>query len=53
MGHINTVVEGAELDGLMIIFPDYLEDLPPFGESVLPVLRAQDAALHTETAAKA
>ena len=42
VGHINTVVEGAELDGLMIIFPDYLEDLPPFGEQVMPVLRAQE-----------
>ncbi|WP_213816156.1 LLM class flavin-dependent oxidoreductase [Glaciihabitans sp. dw_435] len=44
IGHINTVVEGAELDGIMLIFPDYLEDIPPFGESVLPVLRAQDAS---------
>ena len=42
--HINTVVEGAELDGLMLIFPDYHADLPAFGEAVLPTLRAQDAA---------
>ena len=41
--HINTVVEGAELDGLMLIFPDYHEDIPAFGEAVLPKLRAQDS----------
>lgn len=38
--HITSVVETAELDGLMLIFPDYLADLPFFGEAVLPRLRA-------------
>jgi len=42
--HISTVVETAELDGLMLIFPDYLADLPLFGEAVLPELRRRDAA---------
>ncbi|MGG7510490.1 LLM class flavin-dependent oxidoreductase [Plantibacter sp. YIM 135249] len=45
LSHITTVVEGAELDGLMLIFPDYHADLPVFGETVLPLLRAQDAAV--------
>ncbi|MBF4573323.1 LLM class flavin-dependent oxidoreductase [Herbiconiux sp. VKM Ac-1786] len=38
--HIATVMDTAELDGLMLIFPDYLADLPVFGESVLPELRS-------------
>ncbi|MEZ0492871.1 LLM class flavin-dependent oxidoreductase [Kineococcus sp. TBRC 1896] len=29
------------LDGVMLVFPDYLRDLPVFGELVLPRLRAQ------------
>ncbi|GAB3601362.1 LLM class flavin-dependent oxidoreductase [Microbacterium tumbae] len=41
---ILAVLETAELDGLMLIFPDYLEDMPAFGEGVLPVLRAHEAA---------
>jgi pyrimidine oxygenase len=40
--HIATVVERAELDGLMLIFPDYLADMPVFGEAVLPELRRLD-----------
>ncbi|GAA1703562.1 LLM class flavin-dependent oxidoreductase [Microbacterium sediminicola] len=36
------VVRTAELDGLMLIFPDYLTDLAAFGEDVLPALRAAD-----------
>lgn len=40
------VVETAELDGLMLIFPDYLTDMAAFGEAVLPALRA-----HAGTAA--
>jgi pyrimidine oxygenase len=48
LNHINTVVDGAELDGLMLIFPDYHADLPAFGEAVLPTLRAQDAARATD-----
>jgi pyrimidine oxygenase len=37
------IVDTAELDGLMLIFPDYLEGLPRFGEAVLPALRAASA----------
>lgn len=37
------LMEQAELDGLMLIFPDYLTDLPAFGRSVLPALRAADS----------
>ncbi|PRY17815.1 LLM class flavin-dependent oxidoreductase [Kineococcus rhizosphaerae] len=33
-------VEDTGLDGVMLIFPDYLRDLPVFGERVLPALRA-------------
>ncbi|AXH34200.1 LLM class flavin-dependent oxidoreductase [Humibacter sp. BT305] len=40
--HIATVVETADLDGLMLIFPDYLADMPLFGEAVLPALRRLD-----------
>lgn len=39
---ILNVLEGAELDGLMLIFPDYLRDLPVFGAEVLPMLRAAE-----------
>ncbi|GAA1953512.1 LLM class flavin-dependent oxidoreductase [Microbacterium aquimaris] len=38
------IVDTAELDGLMLIFPDYLEGLPRFGETVLPALRAATAS---------
>lgn len=34
------VLDGAELDGVMLVFPDYLRDLPVFGAEVLPRLRA-------------
>ena len=37
------ILDRAELDGLMLIFPDYLEGLPRFGESVLPALRAAES----------
>lgn len=39
---IRNVVTTAELDGLMLIFPDYVNDMPLFAESVLPALRAAD-----------
>lgn len=40
----------ADLDGLMLIFPDYLTDLPEFGKSVLPLLRAAETdAANTPT----
>ncbi|MFT4261781.1 MAG: LLM class flavin-dependent oxidoreductase [Nocardioides sp.] len=37
------LVREAELDGLMLIFPDYHADLPYFGATVLPALRAAEA----------
>ncbi|WP_305784499.1 LLM class flavin-dependent oxidoreductase [Symbioplanes lichenis] len=40
--HIQKITTEAELDGLMLIFPDYHADLLPFGEAVLPALRAAD-----------
>ncbi|PZU40354.1 MAG: LLM class flavin-dependent oxidoreductase [Microbacterium sp.] len=39
-----TILNTAELDGLMLIFPEYLEGLTAFGETVLPVLRAAEQA---------
>ncbi|XKK36980.1 LLM class flavin-dependent oxidoreductase [Nocardiopsis sp. ARC36] len=38
-GRIREMVEYAELDGLMLIFPDYHADLAAFGEQVMPRLR--------------
>jgi pyrimidine oxygenase len=40
--HIQQIMSTAELDGLMLIFPDYHADLLPFGEAVLPMLRVAD-----------
>ncbi len=37
------LMEQAELDGLMLIFPDYVEDLPILAEQVLPKIRAHFA----------
>lgn len=42
--HIRFVTREAELDGLMLIFPEYRDDLVHFGRTVLPVLRELDAA---------
>ncbi len=42
---IQRLTSEAELDGLMLIFPDYHADLPYFAETVLPALRAADASL--------
>jgi len=33
-------IQTAELDGMMLIFPDYVEDLRFFGESILPGVRS-------------
>lgn len=38
------LVSEADLDGLMLIFPDYLTDLPEFGRTVLPLLRAAESS---------
>ncbi len=40
--HIEYIVREADLDGLMLIFPEYDEDMVLFGETVLPALRARD-----------
>jgi len=37
------MLEACELDGAMLIFPDYLRGIPLFAESVLPRLRAHFA----------
>jgi pyrimidine oxygenase len=37
------LIDGAELDGLMLIFPSYIEDMPIFAEQVLPQIRARFA----------
>ncbi|MBN2984171.1 MULTISPECIES: LLM class flavin-dependent oxidoreductase [Cohnella] len=37
---IRTIIETAELDGMMLTFPDYDADMRFFGERVLPELRA-------------
>jgi pyrimidine oxygenase len=36
---LSDIFDNTSLDGLMLIFPDYLSALPIFGEKVLPVLR--------------
>jgi len=36
---IREYVDETGLDGIMLIFPDYLRDLPEFGRTVLPRLR--------------
>ncbi|GAA4553382.1 LLM class flavin-dependent oxidoreductase [Streptomyces collinus] len=40
--HIEYIVREADLDGLMLIFPEYDKDMLLFGETVLPALRARD-----------
>jgi len=42
--HIIYILDEAELDGLMLVFPSYDQDLLLFGETVLPALRDHDAA---------
>jgi pyrimidine oxygenase len=37
------LIADAELDGLMLIFPDYLKDMPVFADKVLPQIRARFA----------
>jgi pyrimidine oxygenase len=43
--HIEYIVDQGELDGLMLIFPEYDQDMVLFGETVLPALRQHDAAV--------
>lgn len=40
-----SLMEAAELDGLMLIFPDYLADMKVFAAEVLPKIRAHFAPL--------
>jgi pyrimidine oxygenase len=36
-------IEGCELDGVMLIFPDYVKGLRMFGSEILPKLKAHFA----------
>lgn len=47
---LSEIFEKTSLDGLMLIFPDYLTGLPIFGEKVLPVLRQRFPARVPELA---
>ena len=47
---LTEIFEKTSLDGLMLIFPDYIASLPIFGEKVLPVLRARFPARVAEAA---
>lgn len=47
---LSEIFEKTSLDGLMLIFPDYLTGLPIFGEKVLPVLRERFPAGAVEAA---
>ncbi|MFT4198400.1 MAG: LLM class flavin-dependent oxidoreductase [Pseudoxanthomonas sp.] len=37
--HLMKILDDCELDGLMLIFPDYLHGLPLFAEKILPRIR--------------
>ena len=41
---LSDIFAQTSLDGLMLIFPEYDEDMVLFGKTVLPALRAHDAA---------
>jgi len=41
---IEETIRTGDLDGLMLIFPDYLPDMEMFGRDVLPQLRQRFAA---------
>jgi pyrimidine oxygenase len=36
---VEAFLDYCELDGLMLIFPDYVEGLKMFGQEILPKLR--------------
>ena len=42
---IGELLEVSGLDGLMLIFPDYISAMPLFAEQVMPKLRAKFPAL--------
>jgi pyrimidine oxygenase len=57
IGTVDTVIDGlteifseTSLDGLMLIFPDYLKSIPILGEKVLPVIRERFPARIAEPA---
>ncbi|WP_093221827.1 LLM class flavin-dependent oxidoreductase [Sphingomonas sp. NFR15] len=50
IARLSEIFEKTSLDGLMLIFPDYLTALPIFGEKVLPVLRERFPAKVMEAA---
>src|SRR5579859_3329470 len=35
------LIEGCELDGLMLVFPDYLASMPVFAAEIMPKIRAR------------
>jgi pyrimidine oxygenase len=35
------ILDGCHLDGMMLIFPDYLSGIPLFAEKILPAIRAR------------
>jgi len=35
------LIEGCELDGLMLVFPDYLASMPVFATEIMPKIRAR------------
>lgn len=41
LARLTEIFEKTALDGLMVIFPDYLAMLPVFAQEILPVLRAR------------
>ncbi|WP_408636621.1 LLM class flavin-dependent oxidoreductase [Novosphingobium aquimarinum] len=45
---LSEMFEKTSLDGLMLIFPEYLSALPVFGEKILPVLRERFPARTSE-----
>jgi pyrimidine oxygenase len=50
---IEDTIRTGDLDGLMLIFPDYLPDMAMFGSEVLPLLRQSFAAPATPSASAA
>jgi pyrimidine oxygenase len=38
--HMDALLDTSDIDGLMLLFPDYHADLAAFGEAVMPQLRA-------------
>lgn len=39
--HLEKMLADCELDGLMLLFPDYLEGIPVFASEIMPKLRAR------------